>query len=81
MLVWLRAKLVHHAGVANIAITSAMRTGAAAATLESTKKDVLNRSYYPTGADSANSTKQWYVIDAEGQTLGRLACLAATYIR
>jgi len=25
--------------------------------------------------------KQWYIIDAEGQTLGRLASLAATYIR
>lgn len=24
---------------------------------------------------------QWYVIDAEGQTLGRLASLAADYIR
>lgn len=44
-------------------------------------KDLLNRSYYPTGADIANVSKKWFVIDAEGQTLGRLACLAAMYIR
>ncbi|KAF5832675.1 ribosomal protein L13 [Dunaliella salina] len=44
-------------------------------------KDLLNRSYYPTGVDSANVTKKWYIIDAEGQTLGRLACLACQYIR
>ncbi|GFR51033.1 hypothetical protein Agub_g13361 [Astrephomene gubernaculifera] len=45
------------------------------------KGDLLNKSYYPTGADAANVNKRWYVIDAEGQTLGRLATLAATYIR
>ncbi|GLI63017.1 hypothetical protein VaNZ11_005877 [Volvox africanus] len=43
--------------------------------------DLLNKSYYPTLADTANVNKRWYVIDAEGQTLGRLATLAATYIR
>ncbi|MEW5314468.1 MAG: hypothetical protein WDW38_005966 [Sanguina aurantia] len=45
------------------------------------KGDLLNKSYYPTSADAANVSKQWYIIDAEGKTLGRLACLAATYIR
>lgn len=45
------------------------------------KGDLLNKSYYPTSADTANVNKRWYVIDAEGQTLGRLASLAATYIR
>ncbi|KXZ47220.1 hypothetical protein GPECTOR_37g226 [Gonium pectorale] len=45
------------------------------------KGDLLNKSYYPTSVDAANVTKKWYVIDAEGQTLGRLASLAATYIR
>lgn len=44
-------------------------------------EDLLNRSYYPSRADAANSSKRWYIIDAEGQTLGRLATLAATYIR
>eukprot|EP00775_Hariotina_reticulata_P005250 gene5250-5485_t len=43
--------------------------------------DLLNKSYYPTRADAANASKRWYIIDAEGQTLGRLATLAATYIR
>jgi large subunit ribosomal protein L13 len=45
------------------------------------KGDLLNKSYYPTSADASNVNKRWYVIDAEGQTLGRLASLAATYIR
>jgi hypothetical protein len=55
--------------------------GRAAAMVEAYKGDLLNKSYYPTSADASNSTKRWYVIDAEGQTLGRLATLAATYIR
>lgn len=45
------------------------------------KGDLMNVSYYPSGADAANVTKRWYIIDAKGQTLGRLATLAATYIR
>jgi large subunit ribosomal protein L13 len=44
-------------------------------------RDLLNRSYYPTASDSAAAAKRWYVIDAEGQTLGRLASLAAGYVR
>jgi len=44
-------------------------------------KDLWNKSYYPTGADAENVSKKWYIIDAEGQTLGRLACLASMYIR
>jgi len=52
-----------------------------AAAVEVFKGDLLNKSYYPTSADASNATKRWYVIDAEGQTLGRLATLAATYIR
>jgi large subunit ribosomal protein L13 len=42
---------------------------------------LLNRSYYPTAQDAAATNKRWYVIDAEGQTLGRLASLAASYVR
>lgn len=45
------------------------------------KGDLLNPSYYPSRADAANVTKKWYIIDAKGQTLGRLATLAATYVR
>jgi hypothetical protein len=45
------------------------------------KGDLLNASYYPTRMDAANLKKKWYIIDAKGQTLGRLATLAATYIR
>ncbi|KAF8071127.1 RPL13 [Scenedesmus sp. PABB004] len=54
---------------------------AAAAAAPAPAGDLLNKSYYPTRADAANSAKRWYIIDAEGQTLGRLATLAATYVR
>jgi large subunit ribosomal protein L13 len=55
----------------------------AAATVEIKKMgvDKWNDTYYPTAADASNVTKQWFVIDAEGQTLGRVASLAAYYIR
>jgi large subunit ribosomal protein L13 len=53
----------------------------AAAVEAVSKADMLNKTYYPTGADAAAVTKPWYIIDAEGQTLGRLANLVATYIR
>ncbi|KAL4428834.1 hypothetical protein ABPG77_005272 [Micractinium sp. CCAP 211/92] len=54
---------------------------AAAAEIKSLGADKWNDTYYPTAADAANVNKQWYVIDAEGQTLGRVASLAAFYIR
>mmetsp|Transcript_31600 Transcript_31600/g.56551 ORF Transcript_31600/g.56551 Transcript_31600/m.56551 type:complete len:221 (-) Transcript_31600:94-756(-) len=60
---------------------AAANVNAAATTEESLGSDTWNKSYYPTGKDAKNVTKQWYIIDAEGQTLGRLASLAATYIR
>ncbi len=44
-------------------------------------EDGWNRTYYPTGKDVANETKPWYIVDAEGQTLGRLATLVAMHIR
>ena len=43
--------------------------------------DLANTTYYPKGADTAKIAKQWYVVDAEGQTLGRLASMVARYIR
>eukprot|EP00887_Chlorella_sp_A99_P001860 scaffold19.g1860.t1 len=54
---------------------------AAAAELKSLGTDKWNLTYYPTGADAAAVYKEWYVIDAEGQTLGRLASLAANVLR
>ena len=53
----------------------------AAAEVQSLGVDKWNTSYYPTGVDAQNVTKPWFIIDAEGQTLGRLANLAAYYIR
>merc|ERR1712224_4677 len=43
--------------------------------------DYWNKTYYPKLRDTASNAKPWYVIDAEGQTLGRLATLAASVIR
>lgn len=58
-----------------------IRAAAATETAESLGTDLWNKTYYPTGADAANVIKPWYIIDAEGQTLGRLATLAAMHIR
>ena len=43
--------------------------------------DPWNKTYYPKAAHADNSKKPWYIIDAKGQTLGRLASLAANKIR
>lgn len=53
----------------------------AAASVESLGRDKWNDTYYPTGSDAANVHKKWFIVDAEGQTLGRLASLAADHIR
>ena len=37
------------------------------------RKVDLNKSYYPKKEDTDKQKKVWYVIDAEGKTLGRLA--------
>ena len=54
---------------------------AAAVEVENLGADKWNDTYYPTGSDTAAVHKDWYIIDAEGQTLGRLASLAADCIR
>lgn len=41
----------------------------------------MNKTYYPKGEDAAAIRKQWYLIDADGQILGRLATLAAVTLR
>lgn len=43
--------------------------------------DLWNTTYYPKLRDAVANHKQWYIIDAEGQTLGRLAVLAACVLR
>ncbi|KAI3437627.1 hypothetical protein D9Q98_000079 [Chlorella vulgaris] len=60
---------------------SAIVCAAATAELKKMGPDLWNDTYYPTASDAANVFKQWYIIDAEGQTLGRVASLAAFYIR
>ena len=56
-------------------------TLSAVADLPNVGPDPWNRTYYPKGAHTDNSTKPWFIIDAEGQTLGRLATLTAMIIR
>lgn len=58
-----------------------MHSAAAATQPKSMGADKWNLSYYPSGADAAAVNKQWYIIDAEGQTLGRLASLTANVLR
>jgi hypothetical protein len=43
--------------------------------------DLWNRTYYPKLLDTKKEEKPWYVVDAEGQTLGRLATCVANHIR
>ena len=45
------------------------------------RKVDLNKSYYPKKEDTDKQKKVWYVIDAEGKTLGRLATLVSMYLR
>ena len=44
-------------------------------------RDTWNVTYYPKGEDAAALHRPWYIIDAQGQVLGRLATLAATTLR
>ena len=65
-------------------IQSACISGAAAADVDvaiNVGPDPWNKTYYPKAAHADNSKKPWYIIDAKGQTLGRLASLAANKIR
>lgn len=61
--------------------------GTASAGLEAERQtaslgpDLWNKTYYPSGADANSIIKPWYTVDAEGQTLGRLAVLVANTIR
>ena len=40
-----------------------------------------NSTYYPKLADASMANKKWYIVDAENQTLGRLATKIARVIR
>lgn len=43
--------------------------------------DLWNTTYYPKAAHADPNIKEWYIIDAAQQRLGRLATHAATHIR
>ena len=61
--------------------STAAETGGAPVWPGNVRKIDYNKTYYPKKADTDPQRKVWYVIDAEGKTLGRLACLAANYLR
>lgn len=43
--------------------------------------DFFNKTYYPKAEDVDNSRKPWVVVDATDLRLGRMASVAATYLR
>jgi len=60
---------------------SAPVVAAAAPTVEKLGADIWNTTYYPKGVDHVPTEKTWYLIDAKGQRLGRMAVLIAQYLR
>ena len=60
---------------------TAAAVDAPAASVPSMGPDLWNRTYYPSGREANPLIKPWYVVDAEGQTLGRLATMVAMHLR
>ncbi len=54
---------------------------ASAATVQKLGRDIWNTTYYPKAEDHVPTEKTWYLIDAKGQRLGRMAVLIATFLR
>jgi large subunit ribosomal protein L13 len=50
-------------------------------TIDKKGEDVFNKTYYPKAEDVDNSRKPWVVVDATDMRLGRMASVAATYLR
>ena len=68
-------------GLGQATFVCAASATAAAPSVAGKGPDYWNITYYPTGADASSLKKSWYIVDAEGQTLGRLATLVASTIR
>ncbi len=62
-------------------LRGAPRCSVKVSAVESLGVDRWNDTYYPTGSDAAAVHKNWYIVDAEGKTLGRVAALVANHIR
>jgi len=43
--------------------------------------DIMNDTWVPKKVDRVTTSKPWYIIDAKGATLGRLATVVANYLR
>ena len=69
------------APVAAASDASPVVAAAATATPANLGADLWNQTYYPRAGDTFKGAKRWYVVDAEGATLGRLATLVAGVLR
>lgn len=72
------AAVVPVAAASDVAAASAV---AAVATPANLGADLWNQTYYPRAGDTFKGAKRWYIVDAEGATLGRLATLVAGVLR
>jgi len=73
----------HHHSLSSLPGPSSSPAVAAAATATPANlgADLWNSTYYPRAGDTSKGEKRWYVVDAEGATLGRLATLVAGVLR
>lgn len=59
----------------------AVAPSATSLTVADLGRDVWNTSYYPLAVDHVPTAKTWYLIDAQGLRLGRMATLVANLLR
>ena len=78
---WQQSLLVCEDIGSRVSAGAAAAVDAPAASVPSMGPDLWNRTYYPSGSDANPLIKPWYVVDAEGQTLGRLATMVAMHLR
>jgi len=73
----------HVSSVARPSVVAAVTAVAAtvATPTPSAGPDLWNRTYYPRAGDTSKDVKPWYLVDADGQTLGRLASSVAQLVR
>ena len=62
-------------------VVAAAAAAASVATPANLGADLWNQTYYPRAGVTFKGAKRWYIVDAEGATLGRLATLVAGVLR
>lgn len=66
---------------ARVAASTKPVVTSATASFEKLGPDAANKTFYPKAEDHLQVNKPWYLVDAEGQTLGRVATLIANHLR